>query len=527
MTEKTQNPQLPVSKTPADLIIGISLGVLFLLFTWPWIYKGGFGEPDSTAIAVGIQQAIQSGQNFGGALLYLPSGHPLYYFSMFHIPGAGSWSIDKVIWVMNHCSWLAMGASMAIFYLLCRRVSSRGWSLTAAALLFTCPVFIDQSTYGHPVSVALLIFLAAALLLVEGLVQICIARTRASVIIFASALLLAASVCIRADIIFFFPALIPLTFYVGANRKSALLAVAGTCAFALLAFLIARSMVTRSVMASTTASLSPTQQARAFLVSYYHLKSVVKGMIYFPLATGLGIFLVLIITTVFLAKRKLWSLLFAGALMVIPTFLFYVGNPLPSRHFLHASVGICLFLALVGSRAIPLKTKGVVWFALILAGINLGFAPSLATLTKVAKIPTRNWLVQRLTVGVFDWHRMYQDYLNWDQARWKSLVPTLSEKTLMIGGWLENNGLYVHIAREGSAIKSKPMDAVSANAPTCISYSDRNLFFLGYDPSQPLKIPSGTFQAIIIVAFFPPEQQKTLPQGTLNVYPWRTQYLIF
>lgn len=527
MNDQLQNREFSAPRDIRDLLYGIALGLVYTLFTFIFIYKGGFGEPDSAAIAVGIQQALKSGQNFGGTLLYLPSGHPLYYYLMFHMPGVGSWSLDKIIWVMNHCSWLAMGASLTCVYLLCRKFASRGWSLSAGVLLFTCPVFIDQGTYGHPVSVALFFFLAAALLMVEGWTQFTYMNARYIVLISVAALFLAASVCIRADIIFFFPALIPLALYSGTNRKAALFALVCSAFFASVSFLIARNLVTRSAPINANAAISPMQQAVTFITSYYHLKSVIKGLIYFPLATGLGISLVLVVMVALLLKKKLLWPLAAGALMIMPTFLFYIGNPLPSRHFLHASVGICLFLAFVGARLFPWKLKGIVWFTLILASLNLGFAPTMAALTKIAKIPTRNWALQRLTVGVFDWHRMYQDYLNWDQNRWKKLAPSFSEKQLLIGGWLENSGLLSYFARQNETIKIKRVVGTGANGPVSISFNDRQVSFLELDPSQPFKVTSEAFPSVIIVALFPPEQLQSLPPGVMDVYPWKTQYLIF
>lgn len=527
MNDQQQNHDTPASRTHTDLIIGFVIGIIYLLFTSIFIYRGGFGEPDSTAIAVGIQQALKNGQYFGGSLLYLPSGHPLYYYLMFHFPGAGSWSIDKVIWVMNHCSWLAMGASLTLVYLLCRKFASRGWSLSAALLLSTCPIFIDQSTYGHPVSVALFFFLAASVLMVEGWAQSAYMSVRFMVMIVVASLLLAASVCIRADIIFFFPALIPLAVCAGTKRKAAMLALGCSACFAVATFLFARNLVTQSAPINANAAISPMQQALTFFSSYYHLKSVIKGLIYFPFATGLGLSLLLGCLVALLLKKKLWWPLAAGTLMILPTFLFYVGNPLPSRHFLHASVGICLFLALIGAKVFPWKCKGILWFTLILAGLNLGLAPSMAALTKIAKIPTRNWVLQRLTVGVFDWHRMYQDYLNWDQNRWKNLAPAFSEKQLLIGGWLENSGLLTYLARQGETIKIKRVADTGANGPVSISFNDRRVSFLEFDPSQPYKVTSEAFPSVIIVALLPPEQLNSLPKGALNVYPWKTQYLIF
>lgn len=502
-----------------DLTLSLAIAVFFLLLTVPFLYRGGCGEADTVQMVIGIQQALATGRAFHEPMLYLPTGHPLFYLIFFKL-GNPSWTVDQVINLVNRLSWLSMGVAIGLLFAICRRVAARPWALLATGAVACCPTVLELATAGHPVSLSLCLMLAGTLLLLRTLAGTLQVRWPAYIL--ASALL-AGAVTIRADILFFMSAPVALVFYLTRPRWHA----AGLAALAVVPGVLALALSNRLIGQAGAGKPGIAGQVTGFISTYYHLSSILLGSMFLVYAIGFGMALLVACTLAWAIRRRQWAPLLCGLAIIAPTLLFFIGNPIPIRHFLHTVIGLALFIALAWQHLAPRPSKPLGFaaaIALILLTINFGL-PALANASAGLLGGRASRVVTRLAFTSLDYHRQRQHYLRWDQDRWKKLLARPSHP-LYIGRHLEYTGMMLALARTGARCDCENV-LVGKHPALHLKVAGNEYTFLGWDESTPVHSEPGRFSTTLILAAFQPEQMAMLPKAEQYLPPAEAAYRSF
>jgi hypothetical protein len=524
--------QLPLGLAPAgearfviarsvwDRWIALFVGVFFLGYTYLWIYRGAFGEADSAAIAVGIHQAVLHGQGLAEPLLYLPVGHPLYYLILVHWPGAAS--LDRVISMMNHLSWLSMGGTFALAYLICRRFARPTWALAALVAVASSPLAFEVATYGHPVTPALFLFMVGTVALLSASERGFLVDARGVGLVALSALAVGASICTRADSVFFLPALVALAHAVRRERRSVVAACLAVVP-AMMIYIVARKLVP----AAGPHQGNAIHDLINFVAAFYKPRLLGTGVAWFWLVIGPGLGLAIVAAVVGLLRRRSWMTLFHGLCLMGPTFLFFVGNPHPSRHFLHVIIGAAFFLAMAGEQLQPVKQPRVATLVPLVIALNLGLFPLFGAVAHAAGWePARvsekgSWLSVRLTQSVFQQHVTNQRFRAWDRARWERIFSKRPEDDLMIGEWVDHTGLLMYSS--GRDLRILRSDNVSANGVRYLNFMIDGVRFHFWEwyPGDPARPPVSHQREVILLYPYSPADLERLPRGSQDASEWR------
>lgn len=513
-----------IAKSVWDPWIAALIGGFFLAYTYLFVYQGGFGEADSASIAVGIHQAVLHGRGLAEPLLYMPVGHPLYYFVLLHWPGAAR--LDRVISVMNHLSWLSMGATFALAYLICRRFARPAWALAALAAVASSPLAFELATYGHPVTPALFLFMLGAVVLLVAAERGFPADARGVSLVVLSTLSVGASICTRADVVFFLPALVGLAHAVRPERRS--LVGAGLAAVpAMMIYLLARKLVPASGQHPSNAL----QDLIGFLSTYYELRRLGLGFAWFWLVIGPGLCIALVAAIGGLLRRRRWQTLLHGLCLVGPTFAFFVGNPHPSRHFLHVIIGAAFFLAMAAEQLQPLKNARIAATVPLVIALNLGLFPLLGGVARAAgwdagRVSEKGrWLAMRLTQSVFAQHRTNQRYRAWDLARWERIFSRRPEGALLVGQWVDHTGLMLYSSAHDLRIIRTEGTGKASLKYVDLQIDGLTLHFWEWYPGDPVEPPVSEHGEVILLYPYSAPDLARLPHGSRDAPEWSTEHM--
>ncbi len=501
----------------ADVVIAGALVAVWLVAASPWVYRNGMGEPDSLAMAVGAYQAILGGLGLTEPMLYAPQGHPLYYGALISVGRWRQWTIDQLIGFMNMGSWLATGLAIGTMYVLAREFTDRMGALAVTVAMASSPVVLEVGSYGHPVTVALLLFLVAALVEIrghsvsDGSSWWKVTRSACALFLFLAALEN------RADVGLLFLVVPVLTFWAtdGSWRETAWSgAVVGS---SMLGYLGVGRLLALGGVESV--------DVLAFVQDNYWPALLLRGAAKWVHVASIGSIVALGIGTACVLVRREWRYLAAGALMVGPTLAFYLGNPFPSRHFLHAVVGGCLFGALLWRRLMP--HAGLAPWALIgmVGGANLFAYLPLGALTSgvVRHVDVQG--ARRLGESVWERHRLNEAFLAWDRERWTTLLPDLSDGCLVAGGWTGLAHFTTVMSRREGRIAL--VDRLGNGRVLELRAANRSVVYAGWSPGEefPRTLPNG---ACVIVTIrlseeakrvLPPSTRLSLPPADLEWFP--------
>jgi hypothetical protein len=509
-----------IAKSVWDRWIALLVGVVFLGYTYFWIYQGGFGEADSAGIAVGIHQAVLHGQGLAEPLLYLPVGHPLYYLILLHWPGAAS--LDRVISVMNHLSWISMGGTFALAYLICRRFARPAWALAALLAVASSPLAFEVATYGHPVTPALFLFMVGTVAMLSASERGFLVDARGVGLVALSTLAVGASICTRADSVFFLPALVALAHAVRPERRS-IVAADLAVVVAMMSYIVARKLVP----AVGPSHGNAIHDLVDFLATYYKPRQLGTGVAWFWLVIGPGLGLAIVAAVVGLVRRRSWTTLFHGLCLMGPTFLFFVGNPHPSRHFLHVIIGAAFFLAMAGEQLQPVKQPRIAALVPLVIALNLGLFPLFGAVAHAAGWePARvsekgSWLSVRLTQSVFQQHLTNQRFRAWDHARWERIFSKGLEGDLMIGEWVDHAGLLLYgSGRDQRILRSEKVSKDGVNYVEFL-IDGVSFHFWEWYPGDPARPPVSDQGEVIILYPYSTADLAQLPRGSRDASEWR------
>lgn len=523
-----------------DAVIAACLAAAWLAFTAPWIYRAGFAEHDCFSMAAGIRQARLGGGGLGEPLLYFPAAQPLYYLIFIRWPGAGADSLDGLIGMMNHASWLAMGLGAGFVFLLGRLIAPARWAAVGAAVVLANQTWFEMSTYGHPTSLALPLAAGGALPALALLRRPELGRGGAAALAFWAACF-AAAFYLRVDVVLFVPVLLGVAAAAALRPMRAVSTLSLAAAPALIAFPLLR-------YGREAAGVSPASALAGALAAFAGFNPGLAGYRW-ALAAGVGTVMAAPMVAVVLIRSRNRRALVAAALMIGPPLVTCAINPQPSRRFLPVIVAGGLLVAFAGAMAdgrrrgdsaagyaaidsapaARRRLRNPLLWAWLIPLVNLVAPTALDAVARSGLPGAANIGRGRLRHSAFDNHRARQGYLDWDRRRWDRLLAEPPEGSLLIGRWLELAGLFMNASRGDapvrSAIVSGDGDPVRTHA---VVIGARRFLFAEWYPELAAvpAAPTGP-AAVFILAPYPDADIARLPPGEILIPPPEIQHRAF
>lgn len=218
----------------------ILLVVLDALFLWPYAYRHGYGHGDVQSMEFALFWGLKNrellphfayGRDFSFGWYYLLSG----LVKLLNLkPDNFPWSVNLLATFASTVTSICLLGFLSKFF-------SLTVALVAAILWRFVPEVWELSTYAHPWTIALPFFAAGTWIYVA---KINIDRPLNGWKFYLScafaAALMTMSLCIRADMVFFMPLVVALTYL---HRRDAVLPLTTTMASSLVSFLIIRHFV--------------------------------------------------------------------------------------------------------------------------------------------------------------------------------------------------------------------------------------------------------------------------------------------
>lgn len=312
----------PVNATPAPRASLAWLTLAYLATRIPFVHHGGFPDGDQQHIALGILEAIQSGRFFHGLRLYGPSfsfGYHAFHFALAPLYRADPFAIFTV---MNVSGVVAGLVALVSLHALVRELRGPAEADAAAILWTFAPGWWELTTFGHPSTIALALFLASAAFLAHD------RRVPAT-------LLYLAALTVRADFLLGAPFLLALPFARG-SRRFVPNAIVIACAGALfLAF-------SRALFPPAHGDGSV---AHALGVADPGLRVAVKEVVVLTLGLGVPTGIAALAGVV---QARGYALVLAAS--IVPALAYWLEVEGPFRHFLVPASLLALLAAVWASR---------------------------------------------------------------------------------------------------------------------------------------------------------------------------------
>jgi len=330
------------SRAYPDWVFGLLVAAIFFAVGLLFLYRDAVVEADSVRVAFGIVRGITTGDGLQTRDLYgrtFSFGYYLLFFALYPRFFSGFGPLPAV---MNGLNLVSTTLALCFAFLWMRELWGRRIALAAIALLATTPVLFELGGYGHPEGPAFLLLNLALFLAWRGLRP---GSAHPGLLLVAAALAAFLATTMRADVLFAFP-LFPLAAPLAAGRLRAgrafaiglAIAVAATAAFFL---------AQRAVIAHIPPRLGPAPggaftgevKLASFFLEYWaiakEVRSLAKGIAVW--ATGFGplalaISLGAVVLLAFERNQRRFALAALGVLL--PSALFWLPDPTPSRHLL-------------------------------------------------------------------------------------------------------------------------------------------------------------------------------------------------
>jgi 4-amino-4-deoxy-L-arabinose transferase-like glycosyltransferase len=430
----------------------------FVLAELAFAYPPAVVEADSVRVGYGIIHGAHTEQYFRARDLYGRS-FSFGYYALF-------WAIFPRLYpsfialgaAMNALSLLTTALALIVFHRWVKRLLGARVALGSLLLMAATPVVFELGGYGHPEGPAFL----ALNLAIWGLVR-AFARDRRRPAWLAGAALLAwVAATLRADVLLAFPSFPFLAAAAaGSNRRFRALA-AGTLVAAAAA--LAYFAVQSAVLALAPARVLPVPGGHfsgqpgmlRMLVEYWRNATSVGALLKGAAGwiTGLGpVLLALgaIGLLPLLRHREERSFGLAALAMILPSAIFWLPNPTPSRHLLLTFLG--------------LTPAAVYWLAERFPGrrfaltVGLTLALNLIAMDAVRPVIVRNyrfafvnllprrvnlWVPMGNPIAARVWARR-QVRLELEETR--QLLTTIEPRVFVFGGWVAVRLIHALYAR--------------------------------------------------------------------------------
>jgi hypothetical protein len=506
--DKAPEEKIPASR---DWIVAAALSAAFAAFTAPWIYRYGAAEHDCLVMASAVWQALHRGTGLEEPLLYLPAGQPLYYLMLMHWPGAMNMPVDGILNLMNRLGWLAQSFNIGVFYLLVRRAVGPTWALAGVCAAASSPTVFEMATYGHPATLALLVFQLALLTGVGAWSGQRGTLTRLGRLGLVWAMVTVA-LLLRADIVYIFPATALLAAICFPRRYRDWATGGMIAVLAVLAFMLTTSMLIHGER--STGSL-----LKSFL-SFLNLDPM-RGLFYCTYASGCGLVAAsLLVTTLVVWKRDIRGILILVAAVTV-ALLPPLTNPIPSRRFYYALFFIGLCLAFAGNRAIRLSMPKALMFGAAAFLLSFALPPLAQAAMRASFRQPAHWALRTLASGPIDNHRVRQAYLLWDRDRWARILERADGETLVVGRWLEMAGMILNLTRREALLERVRAGNDPALRWTRFDWRDGSIDFVEwYSTIGPdIGWMEERYSKILFAFDYTDEERRSLPAGETDAPP--------
>jgi hypothetical protein len=353
---------------------GLLVAAGFILLEMLFAYPPAGVEPDSVRVGRGIINGIESGEGLGVRDLYGRAFSFGYYALFFALYPRFFADYGALPAVMNAVNLVATAGALVAIHRWTRLLWGGAVALAIVILMALTPVLFELGGYAHPEGPAFLALNLAILALLHavrpGARKPLLGLVAATAAAFSGAAL-------RADILLGFPFLLllaPLAAGPGRGRRAfglgLLVVIVATGAFFVTQEAVAR-MTPARIAPIPTRGTSVQPGMGALLLEYWRHSTSVKGLAKGTAvwATGLGPVLLLLGFAGLFGLGALWrrsqkgtgphaerhrslaSFVPAALAAIVPGAIFWLPNPIPSRHLL------LTFLGLVPAAVLWLRTR--------------------------------------------------------------------------------------------------------------------------------------------------------------------------
>lgn len=355
----------------------LSIGI-YLLWCYWFRFKGTLGDADMYRMLRGLLDGAYTGTGFASGLQYGKGFSFGYIFSLYSVVDRTTMQDpQRLIALINGIGFWAAAVGSIFFWAALWALHGVRRATIAVVLFLFSPIQLEQGTSGHPGLVSFAFFSAAALLL--------FLPTRGLRAVFCGVLasiLLLTSLTMRADILLAFPFIVLARANFRSFKlliRSVLLPAVGPTLAVIVFFLLKSKYV--------DGAAQPGPSLHEFFNSYYKLSHIPAGVAICFL--GCGVFTVLLgmVSAIWLLRKvgttppaserrvELLQASIGPISLLLPSFVFWIANPTPARHFVLCLAGLCMLAAwLVPSFPAAQWTRSayLVAFGIVLANQAFG-----------------------------------------------------------------------------------------------------------------------------------------------------------
>lgn len=354
-----------------DLALLALAATLFALFLTVYAFDTQLSEWDLYLAALGLWDGYHSGQGIGSPLHYGKWHSFGYVLAVYALGAPDTFGPGGDLFrVMNLLGFWATVLCLPLLWAALAAGYGRKVAWPATAIFIGSPVFLELAGGAHPLLLALAALLGGTILLWYR------ARGAAELILrLLAAIVLCLALTIRLEVALAFPLLV-LAPPAGRKWKPYLrgcLLRLGVTVAACAGFLLARSQILARGEETST----------EFVEAWYRLENIPIGIGALSLAVGLASMVALAWAGLRFARTigrsdKRWTtrlyrlLPMLGPLAVIgATFIFWIANPLPARHFLLLALGAAIVIAVAATAGRRSLRSAMVLAAVLIAGNQL------------------------------------------------------------------------------------------------------------------------------------------------------------
>ncbi|MGB7417053.1 MAG: hypothetical protein WA902_22860 [Thermosynechococcaceae cyanobacterium] len=357
-----KKPLMGTAKYRSLAVLGFLL-IIGIFVYLPFVSSTVFGERDAYRVAVGLIESIRADQPLANSLLYgLDKSFAYFAFLDIFSPLLRE-NPGLVVPIMNYANALASIVLIIPFYLLIKKHWGIISAIFANLVLMSVPVWHQTSLYGHPmvpaVTFVILGFFLIDLRSQKGQTES--ASIQLLALDFLVVAILSVSLMLRLDSIMtflFIPGLLLL------NRESYTnICIRSSCYIILPIFIFfaTKSVVSGLNMPETNASSSFLDQLLLWHSFTRFQENLIYGNILFIKAFNPLYLLIFLLACFYFFKKKRIELLIFVLPLFIFSYLFWLPNPSPERHFIYGTISYAVAISIFLNDSYHLirrKTQG-------------------------------------------------------------------------------------------------------------------------------------------------------------------------
>jgi hypothetical protein len=343
----------------ADTVFALVFILIYAVLIRLYEYHDAFAESDLYRMLIGLLDGEVSGRGIASPLHYDREFGFGYLSSLYaFVSPAALRDPDRLMVIMNQIGFWAMIPGLIFFWVAVRLIHGARTATVALIVMALGPMNPEMFTSGHPTIPMFAFLTAAAVLLFLPLTG-----WKAVLAGVAAFLLLLAGMTTRGEIFLAFPWLVlsradtrsVRSFFISFVVRS-IVPVATIVGF----------LVLQKHLQSTIHSELGTRVGTFFMESYSWV-TVVPGLVYMALGCGIVTVLAAGIAVTCYSGHNLvkkvpltsWTPEFLGPMaLVLTPLVFFVPNPVPTRHFFLVLAGLAVLIGIALARS-PAISRGV------------------------------------------------------------------------------------------------------------------------------------------------------------------------